>query len=113
MISFEVMHYLRRKRRGKEGNMALKLDMSKAYDRIEWSYLKEILQKMGFAGWWIHLLMQCVSTVSYNITHGWKDMGPIQPTRGLRQEDPFSPYLFIICAEGLSALISKHERLIG
>lgn len=63
MISFEVMHYLKRKSFGKEGFMALKLDMSKAYDRIEWKFLKEILLTMGFSNWWTHLILQCVSTV--------------------------------------------------
>lgn len=70
MISFEVMHYLKRKKFGKEGYMALKLDMSKAYDRIEWQYLKGILRTMGFNGWWSHLILQCVSTVEYN--NSWR-----------------------------------------
>lgn len=47
-VSYEIMHFLKRKRRGKEGHMALKFDMSKAYDRIEWEYLRAILMKMGF-----------------------------------------------------------------
>lgn len=57
MVSFEVMHYLKRKKFGKEGYMALKLDMSKAYDRVEWVFLRSILLKMGFSNWWTHLIM--------------------------------------------------------
>uniref|UniRef100_A0A803PCK9 Reverse transcriptase domain-containing protein n=1 Tax=Cannabis sativa TaxID=3483 RepID=A0A803PCK9_CANSA len=55
--------------------------------------------------------MRCVSTVSYNVVHDGHSIGPITPGRGLRQGDPLSPYLFLICAEGLTALLKNYERL--
>ncbi|KAM6569155.1 hypothetical protein CsatB_017140 [Cannabis sativa] len=110
LVSFEILHYLRRKQQGKHGCMALKLDMSKAYDRMEWSFLHSILLRMGFSTGWVSMIMKCLHTISYNIVHGGEVLGPIVPTRGIRQGDPISPYLFIICAEGLSALIRLYEE---
>ncbi|XP_030479434.1 uncharacterized protein LOC115696684 [Cannabis sativa] len=105
MVAFEVMHYLKRKRSGKKGFMA----MSKAYDRVEWSFLRAMMARMGFASKWIELIMACVSTVRYRVVHNGHVLDPISPSRGIRQGDPLSTYLFIICVEGLSALIQKFE----
>ncbi|KAM6547177.1 hypothetical protein CsatB_018853 [Cannabis sativa] len=109
MISYEVMHYLKRKRRGKEGFMALSLDFSEAYDRVEWQFLKDMMCRMGFDHHWIHLILSCVSSVRYKIVNSGREMGPIMPSRGIRQGDPLSSYLFLICAEGFSALIKSFE----
>ena len=109
LISTEIIHYLKKKKQGKTGTAALKIDMSKVYDRVEWNFLKLMMLRMGFDEGWVELVMMCVSTVSYKVIRNGVEVGPIVPSRGLRQGDSLSPYLFIICAEGLSSLIRNRE----
>ena len=67
LMAFETLHYMKTKQNGSTGFMALKLDMSKAYDRVEWSFLECLLRKMGFYSRWVDLVMECITTVSYSI----------------------------------------------
>lgn len=64
---------------------------------------------MGFSNKWMDWISMCVSNVKYNFLVSGREVGPVIPERGLRQGDPISPYLFLLCAEGLSAVIRRHE----
>lgn len=110
LIAYEVNHYIRRKTQGKYGVAGLKVDISKAYDRLEWSFIENMLEKFGFNQVWINRIMVCVKSVSYSFLQNGEVFGDIVPQRGIRQGDPISPYLYILCAEGLSAIMRRHEE---
>ncbi|XP_042944657.1 uncharacterized protein LOC122278542 [Carya illinoinensis] len=107
LVAYEIVHFLRHKRGGKKGYMSIKLDMSKAYDRVEWDFLESIMVQMGFETSWINLIMYCVTSVSFSVMLNGVPTGCIKPTRGLRQGDPLSPYLFLLCTEGLVSMLKQ------
>ncbi|XP_062013879.1 uncharacterized protein LOC133730268 [Rosa rugosa] len=111
LVANELAHFVHNKREGGDGYMALKLDLSKAYDRMEWTFLRKVMERFGFAYIWIEMLMQCVCSVRYSFLVRGKPRGLVTPSRGLRQGDPLSPYLFLIGAEGFLALLQQHQAL--
>lgn len=82
MLAFKAQHFFKRKTQGKNGFSALKLDLSKAFDRVEWSYLRSIMLKMGFCEAWVSLIWNCISNVSYHVLADGAEIGPIVPCRG-------------------------------
>lgn len=112
MLGFECLHWLRHSK-SRKGFAVLKLDMSKAYNRVEWSYMEKILNRLGFSNNWVNLLMNCVKSVRYSFNINGRIVGNIHPTRGLRQGDPLSPYLFVLCSQGLSSIIEHYRDRRG
>ena len=81
--------------------------MAKAYDRIDWDYVEKAFQKLGSQNRWTDWVMECIRTVKYSVCLNGQLLESISPTRGLRQGDPLSPYIFLLVVEGLSTLINK------
>ena len=69
------------------------------------------MRKIGFSEKWIGLIMVCIKTVTYSIQVNGKPQGLIQPTKGIRQGDPLSPFLFLLYTEGLHGLMQQFVRM--
>lgn len=106
LVAYEVIHFLKRKSKGNQGFFSLKLDMSKAHDWVEWDYLKGILVVLGFSINFFNLIMQCVKMAFFLVLVNGVRKEPIIPSRGLRQGDSFSLYIFLLCIDGIVNLLN-------
>ena len=116
LVVHEILHSLMHQTKQDSAGMAIKLDMAKAYDRVEWNFLLAMMGKLGFDPLFCSWIKECISTVTFSILMNGRPTGYILPQRGLRQGDPLSPYLFLLCTEGFSALIRcglENEALHG
>ena len=110
LVAFETLHSMQ-KHKENDNYMAIKVDMSRTYDKVQWSYLEVVMKKKGFEERWIKLMMVYVKTITYSILVNGESKGLINLTRGIHQEDPFSPFLFLLCMERLHGLISQEATL--
>ena len=104
IIVQEIIHTLSKKK-GRVGYMAIKIDLEKAYDKLEWNFIRDSLIRANLPTDLIDIIMSCISSVSTSILFNGEALEPIYPSRGIRQGDPLSPYIFILCMEYLGQLI--------
>eukprot|EP00253_Pinus_taeda_P025596 PITA_25596 len=104
LLAQEMIHTLHSR---KETGMLMQLDLSKAYDKVSWRYLEAILEAFGFCRQWISWVLALIKSSRFSILVNGAPSEPFSPSRGIRQGDPLSPFLFVILMEGLSRIISK------
>ena len=106
IIAQELIHTIGRTK-GKRGYMAIKIDLEKAYDKIEWGFIREMSINFNFPNRLSDLILSCVTLVSTSLLFNGGSLVPFKPSRGIQQGDPISPYLFILCMEYLGRLIEE------
>ena len=93
--------------RRKEQGLVCKIDIEKAYDSISWEFLYQVMNRLGFGSRWVRWIKWCISTASFSVLFNGSPAGFFPSSKGLRQGDPLSPYLFVIGMEVLSCLINR------
>eukprot|EP00253_Pinus_taeda_P016400 PITA_16400 len=106
LLAQEMIHSLHSR---KVPGMLMQLDLSKAYDKVSWTYLEATLKDFGFNQPWIKWVLELIKSTSYSILVNGTPSMPFRPSRGIRQGDPLSPFLFVILMEGLSRFITKKK----
>lgn len=108
LVSHEVLHSINS---SQSPNFVVKLDMMKAYEKVCWTFIFQVLQKMSFLKTWCKWIKACTSRASLLVIINGKASDLFSSTQGVRQGDPLSPTLFIIMVEAFSKTIKLHNSL--
>lgn len=84
LVTFECIHYIKQEKDPTKSFCAYKLDLSKAYDRVDWVFLRQVMQKMCFSQRWVDWIMACVTSVRYSVKFNGTLLDSFVPSRGLR-----------------------------
>ena len=106
VIVQEVLHTMKRKQSGK-GYMTIKIDFEKAYDRLKWDFIRNTLEEMNFPIRMVEVIMECITSPTMRVLWNGEPSEVFQPSRGIRQGDPLSPYLFVLCMERFNQVIEE------
>ena len=96
-----------KKKRGKKGFVIFKIDFEKAYGRVDWGFVKMTLQEFGFPPQIVTLIMNCTNSTKLSMKWNGEKLRSFEPNRRLRQGEPMSLYLFVLCMEKLSLFIQQ------
>lgn len=106
----ELLHAMNKKK-GKKGTFAVKIDLAKAYDSLEWSFIKDCLDHFQFPKYVSNIILSCITTSSFVVSINGCKSNSFPASRGIRQGGPLSPFIFILCLEYLSFLITHQVEL--
>lgn len=112
ILIHEIIHSLKH---SKQAGMIFKIDLSKAFDKLSWTYIQKMLTAFGFPPMWVRWILSLISTTLFSILINGIPSQPFSPSRGIRKGDPLSPFLFVLMAKGLGrhikhALLSQHLK---
>ena len=109
IIVQEIIHTINKKK-GRVGYMAIKVDLEKAYDKLEWSFIWETLLKENLHKGLVDLIMNCVTSTTTSVLFNGGNLESFWPSQGIQQGDPLSLYIFILSMEVVDHLIEEKCR---
>lgn len=106
MAVHEIVHSMEFSRNRDDPLMIFKIDMEKAYDRLDWNAILSIFDAMNFPAKWCLWIKACITSVSFSLLINGTPTKWLKTNCGIRQGDPLSPYLFILCSQLLTHLLN-------